>query len=730
MGLFYCLSLLKSYILAYAKKYESLFASQNGSIITVELYENDYAGAVIQYPCNLFNLQYLPSGDDPFEPIYASQIECVLDVTNNIANMPDFTTLNDRKYHVKVLKDATLLWQGWALSDDVNYLFSTGREEIQFNAVCGLGMLKDVDFATSSTDFRNTIMHYLTNALGKVNYPTAANILSSCGIFSSGMDNTLQPWTQAYMAYNNFVLATIDSEGITRNTYSCLDVLRSICTSWGCRIFMCNGEWNIVQVNQLFDTSRAWIRYDSTGAVVTSGTFTTNKNVPADLIFINGDQNKIYKKGFNNFLSEKDIEFAQNYIFNADLKLYSGSDATLWTRTTSGSGYATVQVNADKNINAWILALGDVTTGALAQVENLTPMPITQGDVPTVQFRIYATTANLDGGGVKLPNCLMRLIIGNGVITYFLDDANTWQVLSMGGNNYYKVGYKEADTLVNLEKIPPAPISGTMYFGVLVRGSGTNTQTAIIVGDFEVSYNALLQKITMTAKINNVETYRKKIEFPHGYNSDNLSDKPAFLGAITDTGGVSMYGWYMIARSGVDSFQSLAHLMFKNYINMYRKNIINVDATIEGYTTALDVYTFDDTDPAQVNVGSKKYMIGNSVFMPIPNELQCTFLEVDNTPQTITITTVYDNGVEPGIAFSMAGGAVNKPGACALVTYTLTKYATSFLPTIGDTIYNEANLQTTFAGSGIWWKLYSPYYNTVRALLINSSGVITDSQTC
>jgi hypothetical protein len=78
----------------------------------------------------------------------------------------------------------------------------------------------------------------------------------------------------------------------------------------------------------------------------------------------------------------------------------------------------------------------------------------------------------------------------------------------------------------------------------------------------------------------------------------------------------------------------------------------------------------------------------------------------------------------------MAGAAVSKPNACALVTYTLTKYSDTFLPTIGDTIYNEASLQTTFAGGGIWWKLYSRYYNTVRALQINASGVVLDSQTC
>lgn len=142
------------------------------------------------------------------------------------------------------------------------------------------------------------------------------------------------------------------------------------------------------------------------------------------------------------------------------------------------------------------------------------------------------------------------------------------------------------------------------------------------------------------------------------------------------------------------------------------------------------MYTFDDTDPSQINVATKKYIIGNSTFMPIPNELQCTFLEVSNDPQEITITTKYDNGVDPGISFSMAGASTTKPNACALGTYTLTKYAANFLPGVGDFIYNEAALTNAFNGGSIWWKLYSRYFNTVRALRISSAGEVLESQTC
>lgn len=725
--------------MAYAVKYRITQATQSGAIQYLDILEDSYVGVIIAYPAISLKLQYVPSSDDIFEPIYASNLSATIDVTDDINNMPNFSTLNDKKYLCKLYSDANLKWQGWALSDEVLFVFSTGRKEITFNAICGLGMLNDIPFVNSTTDLRSTVMHYLTDALNKVAFPSVM-ILSSCSIYSSSMQNRTafgsnEPWLQAYMSFTNFYIQKTIANGATENAISSLTALRDILSSWGCRIFMDNGEWNIIQVNQAFENTRFWTRYDITGTVITYGTFTTNINVPTNGIFVNGNQAKIYKKGYNNFISEKAIEFPKNYIFNADLKLYSGNDATLWTRTESGTGKVFIQVNTDKDINAWILALGDSST-SFAQVESNSPIPVTAGDKFQFQFRVYATLGVFGPDGITLlPNCYLKLIIAGGAISYYLSDNNTWKVMLLTGNTYYKVNDKTNKTLVNLEEIPPNPISGALTMAIYLTGTGSNTQSSLIAGDFEITQVSLFKKVTFTANLNGDKTYRKEVVFAHGYNSDITSslsngELPAFLGAVTDINGVALYGWYMFERFGVDSFQSLALLMFKNYINMYRKNIINIDATINTTAGAIDVYNFTDTDPSQISVTGKKYIIGNTTFNAPINEMQSTLLEVDNTPQTVTITTKYDNGVDPGISFSMAGASTTKPGACALTTYTLTKYSNKFGPGVGDTIYNEVSLQTTFAGSGLWWKLYNRYYNTVIALRINASGVILESNTC
>ncbi|WP_181665278.1 hypothetical protein, partial [Escherichia coli] len=82
---------------------------------TLYLLEDGYSGSLIEYPAVNLQLSYIPRSDDIFEAIYVSQLSVVIDVTDDINNMPNLTTLNDRKYLCKLYYGSTLEWQGWAL---------------------------------------------------------------------------------------------------------------------------------------------------------------------------------------------------------------------------------------------------------------------------------------------------------------------------------------------------------------------------------------------------------------------------------------------------------------------------------------------------------------------------------------------------------------------------------------------------------------------------------------
>jgi hypothetical protein len=132
--------------MAYEIKYRITTASKSNVNSIVYLYEDAYAGSIIEYQATSLQLEYIPSSDDTFEPIYVSQLSLTIDVTDNIANMPNFTTLDDRKYFVRVVSGGVIDFQGWALSDDVQFSFNTGRKELSFNALDGLGMLERIRY--------------------------------------------------------------------------------------------------------------------------------------------------------------------------------------------------------------------------------------------------------------------------------------------------------------------------------------------------------------------------------------------------------------------------------------------------------------------------------------------------------------------------------------------------------------------------------------------------------
>ena len=150
--------------MAYENKYKATFATQTGKTAYLYLQEDSYAGSLIEYQGVSINLQYIPNSDDPFEPVYASQLNVVLDVTDDLANIPDFTTLDDRKYFAKLYLDSDLEWCGWVLSDNVQISYSTGRKEMSFNAIDGLGMLKSIPLpidASTNTNAINTLLYFI-----------------------------------------------------------------------------------------------------------------------------------------------------------------------------------------------------------------------------------------------------------------------------------------------------------------------------------------------------------------------------------------------------------------------------------------------------------------------------------------------------------------------------------------------------------------------------------------
>jgi hypothetical protein len=90
----------------------------------------------------------------------------------------------------------------------------------------------------------------------------------------------------------------------------------------------------------------------------------------------------------------------------------------------------------------------------------------------------------------------------------------------------------------------------------------------------------------------------------------------------------------------------------KEYINAYRRNLINVDSNVFGVETsngrfsAGKILRITDTDPAQINVEDKFFMTGNMTIDIVNSEIQSTLLDISNEAIESSILTIYTvNGI-------------------------------------------------------------------------------------
>jgi len=307
--------------MAYEIKYRVIAATKGDTETKVYLYEDGYEGDIIDYPCVGIQLQYIPRSDDIFEAIYVSQLNLVLDVTDDVENMQDFTTLNDRKYFVKLYLGADLEWTGFTISDDVQLSFTTGRKGLTFNCVDGIGMLQSLVLPISSTVDINdlqTLLYYLRTALNALDLPTTPNIRTACSYYAATMTNrgtstSADPFAQTYLPYRTFLDGAY-------NYLNCYDVVKNILKSFGCRLFMANGKWWIVAINEFASENVSYTEYTYAGAVATSGTFNTLSVIQgytgntSGLFFTENNQMKLLKKGFNRVESLKVVEAPINFL--------------------------------------------------------------------------------------------------------------------------------------------------------------------------------------------------------------------------------------------------------------------------------------------------------------------------------------------------------------------------------------------------------------------------------
>jgi hypothetical protein len=637
--------------MAYYNKYKFTFATRANKTAYLYLQEDlGSAPTVIEYPGVNINLQYLPNSDDPYEPIFASQLSVTIDVTDNLANVPDFVSSNDRKYHAKLFLGDDLEWVGYTLNDNIQISFSTGRRQISFNAVDGLGMLANIPiYTTNVSNVSNNVrslLTYMLTALNSLNFPTNLNLMTVCSYYATGMltrasGSQYEPFNQTYLPIRTFKNQDYTYE-------SCYDVLTKIIKSFGCRLFQAGGKWWVVSVNEFANETNFFTQYNSAGGLVSSGSnLNTLSTIQAytgntsGLYFIDNSQMKLLLKGYNKINLVKNINYDKNLIDNGNLMVYSLSPLAFQSffiyNIGEGSSYTYFDWStspARLDFTTIDIVYAGPSGSTIVDVLNLPKVSTSVNLTYSMFFKSAYSPISNAFGRLKIK------VIGDSSTYFLLKDGSgkpVWNTVD-DGNGYSIPGFDLGDNGGTFSlTLPKTKNTGQLYISWVNDG----LQTCQIT-NFNLTSTYIAEKQEFNAYINSANQYTKEIELPYGYVP--TTEFPTAEGELLSSTSTKLEGWirYGMAYTG----GSLNSLVLQQYINCFAKKVINIDGSVSSFFTtnanypnmnASKLIKATDTDPSQISVANKPYMLGNCTIEYVNNSISGTLLEISNTDIMATI---------------------------------------------------------------------------------------------
>lgn len=717
--------------MAYEIKYRVTFATKSGINSFLYLLEDGYDGDIIDYDGIDINLQYIPKSDDIYEPIVVSQLDIVIDITNNVDNMPNFTTLNDRKYLVKLYSGTTLEWQGWSLSDSVDISFSTGRKELAFNAIDGLGMLESISYQLpNSYYYINTkkLLDVLIECINFIEFPDSLNLLSGISYFANGMNDRLDLGSNETLNQTYVRLTTLLDKDLAY--MNCLDIIRDIAKSFGCRFFQSEGMWFIVPINEFANDTYYYTIYNSSGSIVSYGErskilkiqgFTNNTS---GAYFTDNSQVKILKKGYNKISINKQIEYPDNYITNFNLKNYIGNIAAGWDAQFNGAGSSIlIKPYEDSDLNSYILYKENNTT-SYAWVSPTNMPNVSYLDDFEINFNIIES----GGSGIPVNTMYVKIMLDNG---YFWDNNEKWSNTVSSTSYYYPIVYSpnlKGTQSINCIRVPfNSTLTVQFYIGT-IQGIESNDWAEL--NDFSISVSQRVMNVKIDSFYTDSNEYVYELDLPYGFNGINYG-KYYYKGFLCNSLGESLYNWYN-QRTSSYVYNSLAELIISAYSNSLIKNNINVDASFFAVPTDSSVrlsnstlIKMDDLDTIN-SVDGKPYIIGNSTISLVGNEIQATLLELERntTPTTINIDySIETQGSPYPIKRSLpqlTNTAANLAPLTDNIIYILGNSTSAYSKAVA---YTDKYCSEIFDGDDAWYKIQRNNLIDTRIYFIRPNGI-------
>jgi len=356
-------------------RFRSIFPTERGVEVTLEIWDTDYAGAVTAFNTgpNGYNLAYSANGFEQAAQFMATQCDFTFwieDATHE-AMITDFLEAPEGRFLIRIYEETALHWTGIVLFDSTSYEERDYPFALKIKAVDGVGALKDVPYDDAGTPYtgKDKIITYLCRALSKISYVpefyTTGDVFLRTAVdwWEETMDNVISGVDMLDQAYiTNAVYYDYD-KGILIPK-SCYDVIKDILTTLGARITYANGAFWIEQLSyrrsetiviRLWETDGTFINADTYNSPNTidqtaSGALLAIANYESTAP-ISSATHTFFAKERRNFLAGAENVNELNTGIDSNIMKYNRGTQSTYIDTAALEGKTDEELENLKNLN-------------------------------------------------------------------------------------------------------------------------------------------------------------------------------------------------------------------------------------------------------------------------------------------------------------------------------------------------------------------------------------------
>jgi len=283
-----------------AARLENTIYDFEGQAWTISIHDSSYASSAIPINITQANIQYQAESRERFAALIPSvaNVSFQIDGATLESFVTDFIGAAEKRFQLVIKKGSSQFWIGNVVTDNVTKQDKEWPYIFNIQATDGLAALKDVDYNNAGADYtgRERIVEHVINALNKIGTDT---------LFSSAILSTAIHWYSADHAaltndpiyntrFDHRRYIKIDSSGV-KTYYNSYEVLQSICEAFGARMFMTDGTFHMVSINDYEGANFKLYHYDNTATETsTTAAATYRKTDGTDIIRLFGGSYKFY----------------------------------------------------------------------------------------------------------------------------------------------------------------------------------------------------------------------------------------------------------------------------------------------------------------------------------------------------------------------------------------------------------------------------------------------------